>query len=347
MFRPDRRPGIGSNLLEMIIVYRVLPCVAVLGVVLIAGCGSSDDGAAAGAGGTGSASTAATRNAAAKDYWAQKESQLQNQLADCMKQHGFTYIAQSAAAPVAEADQKDGRMAFTGMRSLQQPDDKLRQWRSKYGFGDALALSVYPHDPQVKLSDRARSATRSNRTKDPNAAIVAALDPAQRAAYNKALVGDADGHGYDAKEGKSAKRKKNFDDSCSGQESAALSASLLAEESSAEAVAHRATQKKVKAQFKSDPEVAAAAGTYADCLKQRGYLLKDKNPLYFESDLTQKLLGTDDEAFNYSRSEAKQKLAQEIKIALDDLECRAPYAKLMRAKYPTVVSGVVDVGDGV
>lgn len=321
--------------------YRVLPCVAVLSVALIAGCGSSgSDGEAASSAVAGTSTT--TDDAEAKADNGQVSTE--NQIADCMKQQGFTYIPRpvvSATAGKKALVTTSESSEFTGTRSFLQPDDKLRPWREKYGFMDALAEAAYPNDPQLKATRKTSKASN-----DPNQAIVAALDPAQRAAYNIALMGDAKAHVYDPKEGKSTARQQKYDDSCQGKVDAALAEAAEAENSSKEAAKAADDAKKIKARYKSDPKVADAADEYANCLKERGYPARGSDPLQFQDDLSEKFGGAN-EAADYSVSEAKAKLETEIKVALADLECRSPYVEIMRTKYPTVLSGQVDVGGGV
>jgi hypothetical protein len=312
--------------------HRALPgAAAILGLTLIAGCGTSAATGSGSSAGTATASAGAGAGAGKHDSERASYVARENDLADCMRQQGFTYIPGSYVP--------GGGKMVVGARSAQTygdsssmlyPDDVVRKWRSKYGFGVYSPLA-YPDDPAIAEPPIPKM------PKDPNQAVIAALDTAQRAAYYKARVGDPIGDGNSGEHWKiTAKTTKRYNESCEGKIDEKYRRKPSAAENQAEQQRERA-HKQIAVRYKSDPDVTAAQTEYANCLKQRGY---------------PEMTG-DAEAFVVfmapSRNEelsvaaAKKELRKEIKAALDDLDCRSSYAKIVRTKYPEVASGEVNV----
>jgi hypothetical protein len=309
--------------------YRNLSCVAVLSAVLISGCGAastpSSDGSVRSSATNGSGSGPNTPTTAE-----QIEIDAQNQIADCMKQEGFTYV------PQPELGESVPAHSYVGIGSWALPHDEVRQWRAKYGFGN-FSQWVYPNDPQVQTKD-------SNAKRDSNEAIVQGLDSARRKAYNKALMGDVKGTGYDPKEGKNAKAEAAQANSCWGKAEARSTAARSKLEPSKQ---KQATDRRTWVKFTNDPAVDTAGDAYADCLKQKGYKISRPDPQTLESTLSQFVPDLPDGDATLTPAEAKPKLAQEIKVALDDADCRKPFIDILQKKYPSVANGSAGFGDAV
>jgi hypothetical protein len=124
---------------------------------------------------------------------------------------------------------------------------------------------AYPDDPAIAEPSIPKM------RKDPNEAVAAALDPARRAAYNKAMVGDPGGDPNSREIRKNtAKTTKRYNESCAGK----IGEKYRQKSSAAEKQAEQQNEhvnRQIVIRYKSDPDVAAAETEYADCLKQRGY----------------------------------------------------------------------------
>ena len=315
--------------------YRVLPGLAALSVVLIAGCGSSESTSptAAPAANEQSATESGSTTADSAATSDNPEVKIENLIADCMKQQGFTYIPHPSVYETADSP----RLRYGGGYSYLQPDSDVRKWREKYGFGFAATL-VYPNDPQVQQRETAAN---------PNDAIVAALDSARKKAYNKAFSGAANGEGYDPKTASrkdAGKLEKDFNNSCQGKASELRTKDAKAAQPS---TAKKAANHKLVLKFRNDSDVADVAQKYSDCLKGRGYKVSFDNtePISVYSAVTQSL-SQNYEAATKNKSAAKQALTKEIKLALDDVDCRTAYAKLVRTKYPMILDAGNTEGAG-
>jgi hypothetical protein len=305
-------------------VYRVLPIAAVLSVALIAGCGGGDsdkDGSSAAAGDDRSATE---QDASAGN----RELEIERGIADCMKKQGFQYIPRPMSTPEEGGDSP--RSTYGDPRSILQPDAKVRAWRQKYGFG-GIAELVYPNDPQV-------ASRLVKQAKNPNDAIVDALDPARRRAYTRALLGSPDQRSLEIKSGiKPSKEQlqqvKDYEASCTGK---------LRSPKSAEAGAPVSAEKKeaarrLMAKFTNDRAVIEAADKFGVCMKERGYQIGSisTDPWLLAGAANQ--LDTSYQRATKSTSAARQELVKDRKRAVADVDCRAPYAKIVQTEYPTIL----------
>jgi hypothetical protein len=312
--------------------YRVLPCVAVLAVALISGCGGSAGGGATTAAGDKPPATGNDAKAGAGD---DPEVKRENEVADCMKKEGFTYIPHPDVSASAETPKR----RYAQASSLLQPDGEVRKWRQKYGFGLAAA-KLFPNDPQVAEPER---------TTNPNNAVVAALDPPRRKAYNKALFG-AEGKDDvpEAKTGNAPSKGaeaqvKAYEKSCFGR------TTVNTEKVSS---ATKAADHRVEVKFTNDPAVTSATEKYGSCMKERGHKIRSLSSDPFE--LTQagsdslRPIRADKKAIirELNRKPTEQDLAKEVKVAVDDVECRSTYAQIVRSKYPTILDAYQGDGAG-
>lgn len=155
------------------------------------------------------------------------------------------------------------------------------------------------------------SAPDADRAADPNLTIRDALDPARRQAYDLARQG------------------------CGGAAGARVYPSRAAGERDYEA-------------FRGDPAVAAAAGRYAGCLRDRGHPIDRTEPGTIETSVyrqaTEAFGGADlfnpDAAEQLGTAAARRGLTREIDQALADLDCRTGYADLARTRYPEVIAAL-------
>jgi hypothetical protein len=196
-----------------------------------------------------------------------------------------------------------------------QPDEVVRPLRQKYGFGVA-AKDVYPNDPVV-----ARPNTSAE--ENPNNKIREELDDAQRAAYDKAM-GDEGIPGCGEEAYKTVFGTTDI--------------------KRAEADARRALEK-----FQADEAVVAAAQKYADCLRGKGYRITTGKPGEVETFLLHQVrpaaaAAVGDEDTAPGSGDPRTALAEEIKKALADLDCRGEYAEIVRTRYPAIVN--IDLNHG-
>lgn len=221
--------------------------------------------------------------AAAGDAWLLENEEL---IAVCMNEEGFEYIPQ---APT---------LIGFNYGKLGSPDLDTREWIERYGYG----IVDSPDREDVVV------------TEDPNEAIVAALSPAESAAYSQALVGeagayDADGN-YDPSKGGcmgAAQLELDDRDPTRGDEFRPLRDAVLA--------------------FYTDlllqPEIAELDAKWAECMSEAGFgpftmqidALGEINGEYFFLVDSQGEAAWDDPAMAALG-------ARELTLALADFECR-------------------------
>nr|WP_221382952.1 hypothetical protein [Actinoplanes polyasparticus] len=282
-------------------------------LVLLTACGDANQGepSSTATAGTGAQTTAAVgaQATAGQDDFAARQLKVENLIADCMKQKGFSYVPHTSTSTANRAD------LYVGRPSLLQSDDVVRPLRQKYGFGVA-AKEVYPNDPTV-------APPKGGATENPNNKIREELDDAQRAAYDKAM-GDEGAPG------------------CVEEASKTVFGTTDLRRSQADA--KRAIEK-----FQADKAVVAAAQQYADCLRGKGYRITTGKPGEVEVFLLDQVrpatipaVGDEDTA--PGSGDPRTALAKEIKKAVADLDCRGEYAEIVRTRYPNVVN--LDLNQG-
>jgi hypothetical protein len=313
-----------------LLMYRILSGVAVLSVALISGCGGSDGthttGPVSEKRPVAEASTGTGAGPKTVELSDNPEVKRENEIADCMKKEGFTYIPH----PFASAGEDNPQSRYVNPTSLLQPDAEVRKWRQKYGFG-TVASELYPNDPQV---------ARPKQSADPNEAIVAELDPARRKAYNKALFGSPTEGGLENKTGgASSKTNKNAERdylaSCYGRHF----------ESRTEVKTDPNTDHhRLVVKFKNDPTVEAATDKFGSCIKDRGYTIKhlSSSPYSLAGAVHLSFVKQFSSKAQAGSKPTRGDLSAEVKASLDDLDCRATYADLVRSKYPTILDAFND-----
>jgi len=302
---------------------RVLVPLAALGLALVTACGGPD------------AEPEPVAAAPAAADTRTKLQQMENIVADCMKQQGFQYVPN----PPAAGDDNQGR--FTGPLSVLESPNDVRAFRAKYGFG-VFARFVYPDDPAVVTP-------KADRADDPNAAIRAALDPARRKAYDLALNGN-----QEAVKGSAGLEKVTGEPGCGGKASIEVFGDGAPDEAAAQAAERAYTA------FQTDPEVVAAAQKYADCLRGQGYKVTTTRPGEVEDVMNSAAIDGELPAqpgangakmpvagavtaavagdTTMDPEAAQAGLQAEIKAALADLDCRTDYALIVRTKHATTVA---------
>lgn len=228
-----------------------------------------------------------------------KRHQIEATQADCMKQKGFRYVPYTQKMDLPEQRKK----AFTGDYAAMKAE------RTKYGFF-VFAAFVYPKEmnsPAVKPD---------NPDIDPNWAILNALSPAQRKAYQKASTACE----LDAITKVTGRRVTSLQDWTTQMD--------------------EAIKARTERELDGDPKIVEPAAAMADCLKAKGYridsnkptALEDRGRVAFEAQKTE-IAKNDDipdtglekgqyfEPTNLTPDEARPYLNKEVKAALDDLEC--------------------------
>jgi len=297
---------------------RLTVCLAALSLTVLAGCGgkAADTSAAGTPKQDASASAQSTGGTTTDTNSAVVKAE--NMIADCMKAKGFQYVPH----PVSyDDDSQVGK--YAGMLSVLEPADQVRTFRAKYGFGVYSRL-VYPNDPAV-------AARQQDPSQNPNNAIRDALDPARQKTYDVALQGFSGG--LTAKQ----EANKSADQGCAGAASAKYFGSGQTKE-------QQAAAGREYAKFENDPAVESAAQKYADCLKNKGYRVSSAKPGWVEQSLFTDATEKVSDPAKVSAAAAKAGLANEIKAALDDLDCRADYATIARTKYAAAIRAGNGVG---
>ncbi|MGW8552590.1 hypothetical protein [Streptomyces tubercidicus] len=237
---------------------------------------------------------------------------MQDAIASCMRKQGFQYVP---SVPPQSDEQTKVPSTYAEMKA----------YRTKYGFG-YFAAYVYPNDPNLDGS--------SSTETDPNEAVVAKLTPSQRQAYDKALHGNA------------SEKKGNEDpNSCSarGQKAAGITQPPAGNTDQLNALSQRQLQ-----EFNADPQLVAAARTYASCLRGKGYITTDTSPMAVETVMAEpfaqkRVQMTDSFSRKLDAGTARPLMNNEIKAALDDLECGKNYfprANTLRKKQEAAMAKI-------
>ncbi|MFJ7078484.1 hypothetical protein [Streptomyces sp. NPDC098781] len=281
-----------------------MPVAAILAVgllPLLAACSSADP---ATDGQTSAGQTTAEENGelavpADADPETKKRYLLQNALASCMKKAGFTY--QPFVPPkslVAKAiDGSDYALA--------------KEYRQKYGFG-IFASVVYPGAPGTSSTDGKQE------SQDPNADYISKLTPAQQTAYHEALSGASGNGPMDM--GQGGCKKKAWESVEGPLKPGQLVGATNPKDARADEQA-----------LNGDPQLVELAQSYASCLRGHGIKVTTTQPTGIGDTATRsvsaKLPATG--LTGMSKETALPQLTQEIKTALQDLEC----GKEFRAAY--------------
>jgi hypothetical protein len=259
-------------------------------VLVLAGCGSQG-GTPAAAGNVPTGSEPAGDQAQLAKQAQDKRSRAENMIADCMKQQGFTYVPYAPATSASPSSP-----SIRGQNPALVPYEDLNAFRQKYGFG-VYAADVYPQDPAVA----SRQATAQS---NPNEAIKTGLDPARREAYSKALYGEGKGNG-----------------GCANDSMKAVFGDTPADDAAKQAEARQA-----QLAFESDPGVLQAAHAYASCLNGQGHKVSSTKPGTIEESLRQALITARGQGQgSLTGDAARTALDNEIRQAMDDLECGKDY----------------------
>ncbi|MER6953592.1 hypothetical protein [Streptomyces sp. NPDC000618] len=282
--------------------------VAVSLLPLLAACGADGETASAGkqsAGSAGQLDVPADAGAELKNQYL-----VENAIADCMKEQGFTYTAVAPVDPASSWATDGADYELT------------KKFRQKYGFG-YTARAVYPDDPEL-VGDRSANEPSAN------AKYVETLTPAQKTAYDKAL-GSVPGSekGQNDWTGCLATANKKVYGSTSPKE--LLDASSRSQEN-AQAL-------------NGDQKLVGLAQSYASCLKRDGIPVTTTQPTSIgemvklqasasapaggggPAAAAENPDGTSTESM--SKEEALPLLTKEIALAMKDLEC----GKDFRAAY--------------
>ncbi|MEV2267643.1 hypothetical protein [Nonomuraea africana] len=255
---------------------------ALLALTLVAGCG-------------GTAAETAAPSPGGQGVEQRKEAEM----ATCMKQKGFKYVAY-VRPPVQLSDQR--KKASSG------DYESMRAERAKHGFGH-FSLYVYPKEhpnPMVKPD---------NPDIDPNWAIQGSLSEEQRKAYQSAK------------------------DACYAAALKKVTGKDVKSVIDHYDVAEKARDQALARELDTDPSLAEKAQVMADCLKGKGYRVGKTNPTAIAERGTAEIraqvveIGKTDDIDDskltpgqyyepsLTAEEARPYLTKEIKVALDDLEC--------------------------
>jgi len=269
--------------------------------------GSTEAGAATGAAGAGGAGESKKQKSI--DMRRREE----NLIAACMKKSGFTYIPYVPASMLNPPAPKPTDYA------------SLKTFRSKYGFGNLYAPYVYPGDPNLAQPTE----------NDPNDAIVDGLDPNQQYnAYREALDGnwnDKSGQ-LELIGGCVAEAVKAVDPMAwrrAVYRHNNLSGKRL-DENSREFKELCEASPACKNSDADDARLKPLQNAYVACLKRNGYPADEYDTDTAASDtLLARFdrLDTDPDVFTtkIDPAAARAELKNEIKVALEDLECGKDY----------------------
>jgi hypothetical protein len=220
--------------------------------------------------------------------------------ADCMKQKGFKYVAYVAP-------------------QRPEPDlstyEAMKTYRQKYGFG-VFSQYVYPKDPLTGSIESAEAAQGD----DPNAQIMAKLNNSQFDSYNEAIKGCV---------GRAAKEVLNK------EVESVLDGAMQMREAREELEA---------AEIDGDSALISLAAGFADCLGGKGRRVPSTKPMALAKrgdtefmDQLKKLSGkSEHRAPDMTPAQARSRLDQEIKAALEDLECGKEFYTRYAPKHASI-----------
>jgi hypothetical protein len=224
--------------------------------------------------------------------------------ADCMKQKGFKYVAF-----VAPQRPQSDLSTYEAMKT----------YRQKYGFG-VFSQYVYPKDPLTGSIESAEAALGA----DPNEKIMAKLNDSQFDSYNEALKGCV---------GKAAKEVLNK------EVESALDGAMQMREAREELEA---------AEIDGDSALISLAAGFADCLGGKGRRVPSAKPMALAKrgetefrDQLKELSGkSEHRAPDITPAQARPHLDQEIKAALEDLECGKEFYTRYAPKHASISARV-------
>jgi len=280
-----------------------------LAMTMLSACGGKPGGPAQTAAGAPDKASAQTDAAGGLTAHENKNVQIrkseEDMIAACMKKSGFRYepyVPESMQHPV----QQEG-----------SEYSAIKAFRSKYGFGQEFAPFVYPGDPRLKLPQ----------DKNPNDAIVAGLDGNQKTAYQTALRGFVP----------DANHYKGVNEGCIG---AAVKAIDPRARERGEKVfrpgasSNDSCDAACEALKTAAVQVKPLEASYLACLKGKGIPM---NPDFQGMDtiglamkvsqarLDQLNTAPPGKPYTIDPAVARTELQNEIKVALDDLECGKDY----------------------
>ncbi|MEV5484488.1 MULTISPECIES: hypothetical protein [Streptomyces] len=236
---------------------------------------------------------------------------MEDAVAACMRKQGFRYVP--AVPPQSDETKTPSTYA------------EMKAYRKKYGFG-YFAAYVYPNDPHLDGA--------SSTYTDPNQAIVAKLTPGQKKAYDKALHGN-----------ESEKKGNGDPNSCNarGEKAAGITRPPAGNDDQINALHERQRQ-----EFNTDPQLVAAAQTYASCLRGKGYIVAGTNPSAVENTVEgpfaqKRVQMTDSFSRKLGADTARPLMNNEIKAALDDLECGKKYFPRAQALQKRQSAAMADI----
>jgi hypothetical protein len=256
-------------------------------VLVLAGCGSQ--GGTPADAGNGPSGAEPVRDRALAAQVQDQRSRAENMIADCMKQQGFTYVPH-----VPVESETPSSPSIRGQHPALVAYEDLKTFRQKYGFG-VYAADVHPQDPNV-------ASRQPTTTPNPNDAVKAGLDPAAKEAYNKALHGVGKGNG-----------------GCVNDSMMAVFGDTPADDA-----VKQAETRQTQSAFESDPGVVQAANAYAACLGSRGHKVSSTKPGMIEVSLRHAMVAARGQG-NLTGDAARTGLDNEIRQAMDDLECGKDY----------------------
>jgi hypothetical protein len=238
----------------------------------------------------------------------------ENLIAACMRKSGFTYVPHVPEEMLHPAAQRRTDYAA------------LKTFRSKYGFG-SFAVVVYPGDPNVAPAA----------ADDPNAATADRLSGTQKAAYERALygndrskgamVGGCIGDAVKAVDPAAWKRAefqhKTIDRAAKANGGAVSSNDVDDTLCGADPGCAQLNSRKA--------ELKPLEGPYAACLRGKGYAVEAVGDITQAASATVSArfdkLNTSTDPFKpqVDPAIARTELKNEVKVALEDLECGKDY----------------------
>ncbi|MFJ4467220.1 hypothetical protein ACIP2X_06805 [Streptomyces sp. NPDC089424] len=294
-----------------------LPVAAATGVLVLAGCSQGDNTSSPGTSSAGSASAQAPAGNGELtvpqdvDEETKKQYLYQNALAVCMRAKGFTYTPRVEGVE-AEAFPFDG-----------QDYELAKEYRGKYGYGATYARVVYPNDANAIGSRAYTEKYESN----PDQAYRDSLSPAQQRAYEKAFGELAM---VDGKKTELPGCHKDATVRAYGPEKSEA-------ERTREANASRAADRAAQQALDGDSRLVALAQDFASCLRGEGIPVTTTQPTSIGDMVKFAVNGQGQGVDELDIEAARAELAQEINVALADLECgrkfRAAYFPKL-AKHP-------------
>lgn len=270
--------------------------VVVVMATILAACSSNPDGGGDGSGSTTSIPLPGTQAfGLTNEEFAANVEAVESRIAACMAEAGFEYVPADVTAVLE-----------VGLWMRADPDMSREEYKSQWGYG---------------ISTRTDNPPRDTGLGEQNIQIYEGLSESEKVAYDRTLFGDDPDATF-------ALTMDDEDFSGLGGCTQEAVEEVLPPEMLTDSFIN---PKDVLVE--SDPRVIAADEAWMDCMSEDGYEYEDQDEIIeeYEEQLEAVTGGEDPETLTGADLEALEELqAEEIAVALKDLECQGPLDEVIR-----------------